>query len=87
MPDPKLMEDACRRLISTIEGTGGLVPADCDGGHGLLAPAEDPEWIDLGDAYRAAKEAFGEPITPKLECAECGKYFLSLRDGCCAECW
>lgn len=40
-----------RDLVTTIEATGGLVRDE-----GLLAPACDPEWIDLGET---AYEAYG----------------------------
>jgi hypothetical protein len=41
---------AAQRLVSTIETTGGLI------GHAdsLCAPAADPDWIDLADAYLQA---------------------------------
>ena len=48
--------DALRRLTNTIEATGGLTLAG--------APVGDPAWMDLGDAYRAAKIALEEPAHP-----------------------
>lgn len=46
-------------FVQTIEDTGGVTEhtgAD-DGG-----PATDPEWLDLGDAYRDACAALSRPI-------------------------
>lgn len=48
--------NALRAFTNTIEATGGLTFAG--------APAGDPSWFDLGDAYRAAKLALGEPVDP-----------------------
>jgi hypothetical protein len=54
----ELAMEACRRLTSTIESTGGVIQYP----SGLCAPTEDPEWIDLGDAYMTAKQALGETV-------------------------
>jgi hypothetical protein len=43
------MEAALRKLIDTIEATGGV--SDTSDGY---EPEGDPEWTDLGDAYIAA---------------------------------
>jgi hypothetical protein len=52
------LEDACRRLVITIEATGGVTQnADT-----TFSPAGEPDWIDLGDAYIAAKAALGHPV-------------------------
>lgn len=52
--DPSSVMDALNKFIGTIESTGGLI----DEGEGL-APAGDPEWLDLADAYLAACKATG----------------------------
>lgn len=50
---------ALTALCDTIESTGGLVRGD----SGLLAPAGDEDWIDLGEAYVLACRALGrEPM-------------------------
>lgn len=56
-------------FVSTVDACGGLVPADCDGADkGLLAPAGDPEWVDLGDAYIEACKVLNRK--PALESAK-----------------
>lgn len=40
--------DACERLVSTIDNTGGIE------GDGV---AQDPDWVDLRDSYDLAKAA------------------------------
>lgn len=45
--------DACKRLLSTVENTGGLVERE----DGLRVPAMDEDWVDLGDAVVAAQAA------------------------------
>ncbi len=40
---------ALEKFVATVKATGGLDH------HG--APKADPEWLDLGDAYTAAKSA------------------------------
>lgn len=47
-------------LIRTIEGTGGVIQTE----EGHLVPWADPDWIDLGEAYRLACESFGRE--PKI---------------------
>ena len=55
---------ALQQLVDTINATGGLVAAD----DGFLAPAADPEWIDLAPAYLSACKALGlDPLIPKEE--------------------
>jgi hypothetical protein len=44
---------ALRRIVDTINSTGGIVK-HADETHGCLA---DPDWIDLADAYLLACEA------------------------------
>jgi hypothetical protein len=46
---------ALQQLVDTINATGGLVAAD----DGFLAPAADPEWIDLAPAYLNACRVLG----------------------------
>lgn len=41
---------AAERLVSTVNATGGALRFT----DGTVAPAGDPDWIDLGDAYLAA---------------------------------
>jgi len=41
-----------RDVVNTINQTGGIVYDD----EGLAAPASDPDWLDLGLAYRDACE-------------------------------
>lgn len=48
--------NACRRLIRTVEATGGLLMFE----SGQTAPAGDEDWLDLADAYQAACEAMGQ---------------------------
>jgi hypothetical protein len=51
-------------LIETVESTGGVISYE-DGTH---APAGDPDWIDLGDAYlRACLEHGREPVIVREE--------------------
>ena len=57
-PSPREALDA---LIATIEATGGCVRDE----GGFLAPAGEPDWIDLADAYLAACAALGR--TPLVE--------------------
>jgi hypothetical protein len=83
-------------LVRTIEATGGLVQAD-DGDPGVLAPAGDPTWIDLGDTYLKACEVLQrEPViheeTIPATCRECGaeaEEFVNCPDGAkiCRECF
>lgn len=54
--DTVALLDACEKLVSTIDNTGGLVPAE-DSPLGMKAPSVAPDWIDLGEAYLAAKKA------------------------------
>lgn len=55
--DPEKALLALRELVDTVECTGGLVrePAAVSG----YAPAADPDWWDLTDAYLAACAALG----------------------------
>lgn len=46
-----LAEKALKAVVSTIENTGGIIRRNDDFSGG---PVADPEWLDLGDAYRAA---------------------------------
>ena len=48
-------EAALRALVDTINATGGLIEHE----DGSRAPAGDPEWIHLADAYAMACEALG----------------------------
>jgi hypothetical protein len=52
------MAAALKALVDAINATGGLVSS----GPVSVAPAADPEWVDLGDAYLLACEALG--VTP-----------------------
>lgn len=52
----KLLYVACDQLLTTIDTTGGVVEDE----HGYVAPALDPEWIDLGEAYESASAALKE---------------------------
>jgi hypothetical protein len=60
-------QEACGALIATIEATGGCVRDQ----RGSLAPAGDPDWIDLADAYLAACAALRR--TPLVEEPEEGE--------------
>ena len=60
-PTPPSLRAALDAFIATIEATGGCVRDD----GVLLAPAADPDWIDLADAYLAACAAIGR--TPMIE--------------------
>lgn len=46
---------ALEALCRTIECTGGILERS----DGFMAPACDPEWIDLAEAYLLACEALG----------------------------
>jgi len=61
MTRTEAMEDALREFIQCINLTGGLAYDD----RGFLAPAIDPDWIDLGIAYEKACAALG--IEPMVE--------------------
>lgn len=55
---------ALREFVDTINATGGIV----EGADGLAAPAADPEWCDLGEAYLKACSALGvDPIIAEME--------------------
>ena len=59
---PFRTRSAAQMLIDTIDCTGGLVQAD-DADPGTKAPAGEPGWSDLGDAYlQACKELGVEPL-------------------------
>lgn len=47
------LREALRRLVDTIEATGGIV-LDDDGNY---VPEADEDWVDLGEAYLAACKA------------------------------
>ena len=47
-------------FIETIEATGGCIRNE----GGLVAPAGDPDWTDLGDAYIRACTATG--LAPRI---------------------
>jgi hypothetical protein len=65
-PAPREALDA---LIATIEAIGGCVRDE----GGFLAPAGDPDWIDLADTYLAACAAVGRtPMVGGPEEAEDG---------------
>ena len=61
---------ALASLVNTVESTGGVM----QNRKGHLLPKADPEWIDLGDAYKEACEALGRKmmVEPDLEDAEEG---------------
>jgi hypothetical protein len=44
---------ACRALVATIDATGGIERNE----DGTDSPMGDPDWIDLADAYNAARAA------------------------------
>lgn len=53
MPDNA--KAALEAFVDTIEATGGLIPGE----FGMLSPAGDPTWSDLGSAYLLACAALG----------------------------
>ena len=54
---------AARKLVITVAATGGLVKYS----NGTIAPAGEPDWIDLGDAVLAAQGLLaGQGVKVKL---------------------
>ena len=47
---------ALRMFCATIDATGGVVMLE----DGNVAPAADEDWIDLGAAYDAARDAIAK---------------------------
>lgn len=70
---------AVRQFTDTVEVTGGLIHHD----DGTVAPASDPDWIDLGEAYKAVCEAIGrEPMVPEdMDC-----YAMTDQPPTCPKC-
>ena len=66
-PTPPSLRAALDAFIATVEATGGCVRDE----GGSLAPAGDPDWIDLADAYLAACAVLGR--TPMVEEPEEGE--------------
>lgn len=59
-PAPSAPKDAALlAFIDTVEATGGVTEQDEEGEQGGGGPAGDPEWLDLGEAYRLACAALG----------------------------
>ena len=58
------MRSALHTFIETIEATGGCIRNE----DGMVAPAGDPEWPDLADAYVQACTAIGR--TPSIASTE-----------------
>src|SRR5271156_1814719 len=44
-----------RKLVDTVQATGGMLMYP----NGTVAPAGDPDWIDLGDVVQAARGLLG----------------------------
>ena len=64
---PSLIVRALEEFRDDIERTGGLVYRP----DGILAPAGDPSWVDLGSTYQLACEALGvEPMIDVEPCTE-----------------
>lgn len=64
-------------LVRTIEATGGLVPARENPDY--LAPATDPDWVDLGECYLNACRILGrvQQITLKPADPEPSEFYLA----------
>lgn len=70
---------ALEDLVRTIEATGGLVKKP----GGLVAPAGDEEWTDLGDCYLRACDALGRPPA-YVKCIDCDG--TNIEEGACLDC-
>jgi hypothetical protein len=51
-----------RKLLDTVQSTGGLVMYP----DTTVAPAGDPDWIDLGDVVQAARGLLGPGVPMKM---------------------
>ena len=51
-----------RKLVDTVQATGGLVMYP----NTTVAPAGDPDWIDLGDVVQAARGLLGPGVPMKM---------------------
>lgn len=51
-----------RKLLDTVQSTGGLVMYP----DTAVAPASDPDWIDLGDVVQAARGLLGPGVPMKM---------------------
>jgi len=57
-----------RKLVDTVQATGGLVMYP----DTTVAPAGDPDWIDLGDVVQAARGLLGPGVPMKMRTGKAG---------------